>query len=76
MRNPDFTIRPVGFGAWAVGGDWAFGRGTQEDTQSIAAIPRALEPGVNWINTEAIQGSGHSEEVGARALRDWKGAQP
>jgi len=70
------AITPVGFGAWAIGGDWEFGWGAQDDTQSIAAIHRALELGVNWIDTAAIYGLGHSEEVVARALREWKGARP
>ena len=76
LGNSDLAITSIGFGAWAVGGDWAFGWGTQDDTQSIAAIHRALELGVNWIDTAAIYGLGHSEEVVARALREWKGARP
>ena len=74
--NSDLAITPVGFGAWAVGGDWAFGWGAQDDTQSIGAIHRALELGVNWIDTAPVYGLGHSEEVVARALRGWKGARP
>ncbi len=70
-------ITPIGFGAWAIGGgDWQFGWGAQDDAQSVAAIHRALELGVNWIDTAAVYGLGHSEEVVARALRDWKGARP
>jgi len=76
LGNSDLAITPIGFGAWAIGGDWEFGWGAQDDTQSIAAIHRALELGVNWIDTAAIYGLGHSEEVVARALRDWKGARP
>jgi aryl-alcohol dehydrogenase-like predicted oxidoreductase len=76
LGNSDMAITPVGFGAWAIGGDWEFGWGAQDDTQSIAAIHRALELGVNWIDTAAIYGLGHSEEVVARALREWKGARP
>lgn len=76
LGNSDLAITPVGFGAWAVGGDWEFGWGAQDDTQSIAAIHRALESGVNWIDTAAVYGLGHSEEVVARALREWKGARP
>ncbi len=75
--NSDMHITPVGFGAWAVGGgDWQFGWGAQEDTDSVDAIHRALELGVNWIDTAAVYGLGHSEEVVARALDDWKGARP
>jgi aryl-alcohol dehydrogenase-like predicted oxidoreductase len=76
LGNSDLSITPIGFGAWAIGGDWQFGWGSQDDTQSIAAIHRALELGVNWIDTAAIYGLGHSEEVVARALHEWKGARP
>jgi len=76
LGNSDLAITPIGFGAWAVGGDWEFGWGAQDDTQSIAAIHRALELGINWIDTAAIYGLGHSEEVVARALREWQGARP
>jgi len=62
-------ITALGFGAWAVGGsDWKFGWGDQDDNESIAAIHRALELGLNWIDTAAVYGFGHSEEVVARAL--------
>ncbi len=62
-------ITPIGFGAWAIGGgDWAYGWGSQDDAQSIAAIHRALDLGVNWIDTAAVYGLGRSEEVVARAL--------
>jgi len=76
LGNSDLLITPVGFGAWAIGGDWQFGWGAQDDAQSIAAIHRALELGVNWIDTAAIYGLGHSEAVVARALSEWKGARP
>jgi aryl-alcohol dehydrogenase-like predicted oxidoreductase len=70
-------ITRVGYGAWAVGGGgWQFGWGPQDDNDSIAAIHRSLELGVNWIDTAAVYGLGHSEEVAARALRDWKGSRP
>ncbi len=60
----------IGFGAWAIGGgDWQFSWGHQEDNESIAAIERALDLGINWIDTAAIYGLGHSEEVVARALK-------
>jgi aryl-alcohol dehydrogenase-like predicted oxidoreductase len=62
-------ITRVGFGAWALGGgNWAWGWGAQDDEESIAAIHRALELGVNWIDTAAQYGLGHSEEVVRRAL--------
>jgi aryl-alcohol dehydrogenase-like predicted oxidoreductase len=63
-------ITPVGFGAWAIGGGrWAFGWGPQEDTESLAAIRHAVERGINWIDTAAVYGHGHSEQVVAEALR-------
>ena len=62
-------ITRVGFGAWAIGGaGWAFGWSRQDDTESVAAIRRAVESGINWIDTAAVYGLGHSEEVVARAL--------
>ncbi len=76
LGNSDLAITPIGFGAWAIGGDWQFGWGAQDDAQSIAAIQRALELGINWIDTAAVYGLGHSEEVVARALRGWKGRRP
>ncbi len=77
LGNSDLLITPVGFGAWAIGGgDWEFGWGSQEDQDSVAAINAALELGVNWIDTAAIYGLGHSEEVVARALAEWKGERP
>ena len=65
----DLEITPIGVGAWAMGGaEWQFGWGPQDDDESIAAIHAALDKGVNWIDTAAIYGLGHSEEVVARAL--------
>jgi aryl-alcohol dehydrogenase-like predicted oxidoreductase len=62
-------LTPIGFGAWAIGGgNWDFGWGPQDDQESVGAILRALEGGVNWIDTAAIYGLGHSEEVVAKAL--------
>ena len=70
LGTTDMEITRTGFGAWALGGgDWAFGWGPQDDEQSIAAIQRALDLGVNWIDTAAVYGLGHSEEVVARALK-------
>ncbi len=71
LGNSDLMITPIGLGAWAMGGgDWAFGWGPQDDGESIAAIRRAIEQGINWIDTAAVYGLGHSEEIVARALRD------
>ena len=77
LGNSDLSIAPVGFGAWAIGGSgWEFGWGEQDDKQSVAAIHRALELGVNWIDTAAVYGMGHSEEVVALALKTWPGPRP
>src|SRR5207244_2677789 len=76
LGNSDLMITPIGFGAWAVSGPWQVGWGEQRDDDSIAAIHRALELGINWIDTAAVYGLGHSEEVVARALRDWTGKRP
>jgi len=65
----DMHITRVGFGSWAVGGDWAVGWGSQDDEDSVTAIRHAVSRGVNWIDTAAIYGLGHSEEVVAAALR-------
>lgn len=69
LGNTDMMITPIGFGAWAIGGGgWASGWGPQDDNESIAAIHKALDLGINWIDTAAVYGLGHSEEVVARAL--------
>jgi aryl-alcohol dehydrogenase-like predicted oxidoreductase len=71
LGNTEFTITPIGLGAWAMGGSgWIYGWGPQDDSESIAAIHRALDLGINWIDTAAVYGLGHSEEVVARALSD------
>jgi aryl-alcohol dehydrogenase-like predicted oxidoreductase len=70
LGNSDLEITPIGFGAWAIGGgDWQFAWGPQDDNDSIAAIHKALDLGINWIDTAAVYGLGHSEEVVARALK-------
>ncbi|MEH2066722.1 MAG: aldo/keto reductase [Nostoc sp.] len=70
LGNSELQITPIGFGAWAIGGGgWAFGWGEQDDQESIAAINHALDLGMNWIDTAAVYGLGHSEEIVAKALK-------
>ena len=77
LGNSDLHITRVGYGAWAIGGSgWQFAWGSQDDNESIAAILRALELGVNWIDTAAVYGLGHSEEVVGPALKSWRGSRP
>src|SRR3989441_905525 len=71
LGTTGMQITRVGFGAWAIGGGgWTFAWGNQDDADSIAAIRHAVERGINWIDTAAVYGLGHSEEIVARALRD------
>ncbi|GCE05717.1 aldo/keto reductase [Dictyobacter aurantiacus] len=66
----DMQITPIGIGAWAIGGgNWEFAWGSQDDTQSIATIKRGLELGINWIDTAAVYGLGHSEEIVGKAIK-------
>jgi aryl-alcohol dehydrogenase-like predicted oxidoreductase len=77
LGNSDLNITAVGYGAWAIGGSgWQFSWGTQDDSDSVAAIHRALDLGVNWIDTAAVYGLGHSEEVVGRAIKGWGGRKP
>ncbi len=70
LGDSDLHLTRIGFGAWAIGGgDWEFGWGAQEDEDSIRALHRALDLGINWIDTAAVYGLGYSEEVVARALK-------
>jgi aryl-alcohol dehydrogenase-like predicted oxidoreductase len=70
LGTSDMWLTPVGFGAWAVGGgDWQYSWGPQDDNDSIAAIHKAINLGINWIDTAAIYGLGHSEEVVGRAVK-------
>ena len=70
LGNSDMYITPIGVGAWAMGGGgWQWAWGPQEDVDSLSAIHEALDHGVNWIDTAAVYGLGHSEEVVARALQ-------
>jgi aryl-alcohol dehydrogenase-like predicted oxidoreductase len=69
LGNSDLQITRVGFGAWAIGGSWRWGWGAQDDGDSIAAIHKAIDLGVNWIDTAAVYGLGHSEEVVGKAVK-------
>lgn len=74
LGRSDLQITPIGFGAWAIGGgDWAFAWGSQDDNESVAAIRQSVERGMNWIDTAAVYGLGHSEEVVAKALKGMSG---
>ncbi len=76
LGNSGLHITPVGFGSWAVGGGgWWFGWGPQDDAASLATMRHALELGINWIDTAAVYGLGHSEEVVGRLLRELPPAQ-
>ncbi len=71
LGRSGLNITQVGFGSWAAGGGgWAFSWGPQDDTASVAAMRHAVEAGVNWIDTAAVYGLGHSEEVVGRLLRE------
>ena len=77
LGNSNIEITRIGFGTWAIGGPgYAFGWGKQDDNDSIKAIHKALELGVNWIDTAAVYGTGHSEEIVADALKQWHGEKP
>lgn len=70
LGNSDLQLTPIGFGAWAIGGgDWEFAWGASDDDESIRAIHHALDAGINWIDTAAVYGLGHSEEVVGKALK-------
>jgi len=70
LGNSDLHLTRIGFGAWAIGGgNWEFAWGSQDDSESVKTIERALELGINWIDTAAIYGLGHSEEIVAKALK-------
>jgi aryl-alcohol dehydrogenase-like predicted oxidoreductase len=69
LGNTDLELTTVGLGTWAMGGPWQFGWGPQDDGEAIAAILRALDNGINWIDTAAVYGLGHSEELVGKALK-------
>jgi aryl-alcohol dehydrogenase-like predicted oxidoreductase len=77
LGSSDLMITRVGYGAWAIGGTgWEYAWGPQSDRDSVAAILKALEMGANWIDTAAVYGLGHSEEIVARAVTEWEGKCP
>ena len=70
LGSSGLGITRVGFGAWAIGGGgWSFGWGPQDDKASEDTIRHALELGINWIDTAAVYGLGHSEEIVGRVIR-------
>jgi aryl-alcohol dehydrogenase-like predicted oxidoreductase len=71
--GPELTT--VGFGAWAIGGPWRFGWGEVDDADSVAAVRHAIELGVNWVDTAAVYGLGHSEDVVRRALAPYRAGE-
>ena len=75
LGRSDLRITSVGFGSWAIGGSgWEFAWGSQDDADSIATIRSALDAGMNWIDTAAVYGLGHSEEIVARAQMEMRSA--
>ncbi|MCZ7602931.1 MAG: aldo/keto reductase [Melioribacteraceae bacterium] len=77
LGNSNLEITLIGFGAWAIGGaGWDFGWGDQDDKESIEAIHKALDMGINWIDTAAVYGVGHSEEIVTKALKEYDGNRP
>ncbi len=69
LGNTSLNLTTVGLGTWAIGGPWQFGWGPQNDSEAIAAILKALDLGINWVDTAAVYGCGHSEELVGKALR-------
>jgi aryl-alcohol dehydrogenase-like predicted oxidoreductase len=73
LGKTGMQLTPIGFGSWAIGGaDWAYGWGAQDDGDAIAAIERAVQLGINWIDTAAVYGLGHSEELVGKAVAGLK----
>ena len=76
LGNSDLKITRIGFGAWAIGGaGWEAAWGAQDDGDAIAAIQAGIDAGINWIDTAAVYGLGHSEELVAKALKG-RGKRP
>src|SRR5664280_3402035 len=75
LGSSGVMITSVGFGSWAIGGGgWSFGWGPQDDEASVATMRHALESGINWVDTAAVYGLGHSEEVVGRLLKQLPGS--
>jgi aryl-alcohol dehydrogenase-like predicted oxidoreductase len=72
LGDTDLKLTTVGLGTWAIGGPWQFGWGPQDDDEAVAAILKAIDLGINWIDTAAIYGCGHSEELVGKALKQIK----
>lgn len=72
-QGPELTV--LGFGTWATGGPWRFGWGEVDDDESVAAIRAAIEAGIGWIDTAAVYGLGHAEEVVARAIEPYRAGE-
>jgi len=72
LGNTDLKLTAVGLGTWAIGGPWQFGWGPQDDDEAVAAVLKAIDLGINWIDTAAIYGCGHSEELLGKALKKTK----
>jgi aryl-alcohol dehydrogenase-like predicted oxidoreductase len=72
LGDTDLELTVVGLGTWAIGGPWQYGWGPQDENEAIAAILKAIDLGINWIDTAAIYGCGHSEELVGRALKQTK----
>jgi len=70
LGKTELELTVIGLGTWAIGGPWQIGWGPQDDNDSVSTILRAIEGGINWIDTAAIYGCGHSEEVVGKAIKE------
>lgn len=77
LGNTNLELTRVGLGTWAIGGgDWRFGWGPQDEDEAVAAIPRAVELGINWVDTAPVYGNGRSEELVGKAFAQLKTNRP